>query len=246
MKLTGSLNRTTKNNRPFAQLLAWVRDGASGDGRSVTCTWIAPRTARNGDKKSTSRPSETLKLHVGDWPTVTGCPVSNPGNNCANGLLKKMWKGSMAMKSSLKIRNSKFSSCTCLSVSKLSLVSVSCGQLASKIRKWTIYYFFISLHQQSVLKIRFNFGCPTHRFIDGQLAEFRIHTESHSQGGSVSLTLSTNVFCFFSSLETATEWPVSWDKKKNNDIDKVVVVHALYFFFEIWTNFGSERSRTLW
>ena len=81
-------NQTWWNdNRPFAQSLAWVRDGASGDGRSVTCTWIAPRTARNGDKKSTSRPSETLKLHVGDWPTNTGCPVSNPGNNCANGLL---------------------------------------------------------------------------------------------------------------------------------------------------------------
>ena len=56
-------------NRPFAQLLAWVRDGASGDGRSVTYTWIAPRTA-------SPRPSETLKLHVGDWPTVTGCPAS--------------------------------------------------------------------------------------------------------------------------------------------------------------------------
>ena len=77
-------------NRPFAQLLAWVRDGASGDGRSVTCTWLAPRTARNGDKKSTSRPSETLKQHVGDWPTVTGCPVSNPGNNCANGVFRIM------------------------------------------------------------------------------------------------------------------------------------------------------------
>ena len=76
----------TQWNRPFAQLLVWVRDGASGDGRSITCTWIAPRTARNGDKKSTSRPPETLKLHEGDWPTVTGCPVSNPGNNCANGL----------------------------------------------------------------------------------------------------------------------------------------------------------------
>ena len=32
--------------------------------------------------------SETLKSYAGDWLTVTGCPVSNPGNNCANGLLK--------------------------------------------------------------------------------------------------------------------------------------------------------------
>ena len=31
--------------------------------------------------------SETLKSYAGDWPTVTGCPVSNPDNNCANGLL---------------------------------------------------------------------------------------------------------------------------------------------------------------
>ena len=85
--LRRSIQNSYKINRPFAQLLVWVRDGASGDGRSITCTWIAPRTARNGDKKSTSRPSETPKLHVGDWPTVTGCPVSNPGNNCANGLL---------------------------------------------------------------------------------------------------------------------------------------------------------------
>ena len=25
---------------------------------------------------------------AGDWLTVTGCPISNPGNNCANGLLQ--------------------------------------------------------------------------------------------------------------------------------------------------------------
>ena len=31
--------------------------------------------------------SETLKSYAGDWPTATGCPVSNPGNNCANGPL---------------------------------------------------------------------------------------------------------------------------------------------------------------
>ena len=28
-----------------------------------------------------------LKSYASDWPTVTGCPASNPGNNCANGLL---------------------------------------------------------------------------------------------------------------------------------------------------------------
>ena len=32
--------------------------------------------------------SETLKSYAGDWPTVTGCPISNPDNNCANGLLR--------------------------------------------------------------------------------------------------------------------------------------------------------------
>ena len=31
--------------------------------------------------------SETLKSYAGDCSTVTGCPVSNPGYNCANGLL---------------------------------------------------------------------------------------------------------------------------------------------------------------
>ena len=30
--------------------------------------------------------SETLKSYAGGWTTVTGCPVSNPGKNCANGL----------------------------------------------------------------------------------------------------------------------------------------------------------------
>ena len=29
--------------------------------------------------------------YAGDWPTVTGCPVSNPGNNCANGLFVWAW-----------------------------------------------------------------------------------------------------------------------------------------------------------
>ena len=74
-------------NRPFAQLLPGLfRDGASGDGRSVTCIWIALRTVRNRDKKNSFLLSETLKSYAGDWPTVTGCPVSNPGYNCANGL----------------------------------------------------------------------------------------------------------------------------------------------------------------
>ena len=29
-----------------------------------------------------------IHMQVTDRPSVTGCPVSNPGNNCANGLLK--------------------------------------------------------------------------------------------------------------------------------------------------------------
>ena len=28
--------------------------------------------------------------YAGDLPTVTGCPVSNPGSNCANGLLSQV------------------------------------------------------------------------------------------------------------------------------------------------------------
>ena len=31
--------------------------------------------------------SETLKSHAGDGPAAAECPVSNPDNNCANGLL---------------------------------------------------------------------------------------------------------------------------------------------------------------
>ena len=38
------------------------------------------------DKKNSFLLVVTLKSYAGDWPTVTGCPVSNPGNNCANGL----------------------------------------------------------------------------------------------------------------------------------------------------------------
>ena len=49
----------------------------------MNCTQNSPK--RRQEKHP--RPSETLKLHEGDWPTVTGCPVSNPGSNCANGLL---------------------------------------------------------------------------------------------------------------------------------------------------------------
>ena len=32
--------------------------------------------------------SETLKSHADDGPAEAGCPVSNPDNNCANGLFK--------------------------------------------------------------------------------------------------------------------------------------------------------------
>ena len=74
-------------NRPFCTIIAWVRDGASGDGRSVTCIWNALRTVRNGDKKkqlSARLNSEIICRWLTDRHWM---PVSNPGNNCANGLL---------------------------------------------------------------------------------------------------------------------------------------------------------------
>ena len=37
-------------------------------------------------RKTAFYSSETLISYAGDWPTVTECPVSNPGYNCANGL----------------------------------------------------------------------------------------------------------------------------------------------------------------
>ena len=40
-------------------------------------------------RKTAFYSSETLKSHADDGPAAAGCPVSNPDNNCANGLLQR-------------------------------------------------------------------------------------------------------------------------------------------------------------
>ena len=41
---------------------------------------------RRQEKQLTYATSETLKSHAGDEPAAARCPVSDPDNNCANGL----------------------------------------------------------------------------------------------------------------------------------------------------------------
>ena len=48
--------------------------------------WITHRKIQNRDKKNSFLFDETRKLHADDGPAAAGCPVSNPDNNCANGL----------------------------------------------------------------------------------------------------------------------------------------------------------------
>ena len=73
-----------------SDLVAWVRDGASGDGRSVTWIRMHSEQSETETRKTAFCSSETLKSYAGDWPTVTGCPVSKPGNNYANGQLVRI------------------------------------------------------------------------------------------------------------------------------------------------------------
>ena len=74
------------NNRPFAQLMPRLETG-----HPVTVGQSPAHESHTEQSKTETRKtvfcsSETLKSYAGDWPTVTGCPVSNPGNNCANDL----------------------------------------------------------------------------------------------------------------------------------------------------------------
>ena len=80
--------RESLYNRPFAQLLPGLETG-----HSVTVGQSSAYESHSEQSKTETRNtafclSETLKSYADDWPTVTGCPVSNPGNNCANGLFQ--------------------------------------------------------------------------------------------------------------------------------------------------------------
>ena len=57
--------------------------------------WSKPDESHSEQSKTETRKtafcsSETLKSHAGDGPAAAGCPVSNPDNNCANGLFKNV------------------------------------------------------------------------------------------------------------------------------------------------------------
>ena len=45
-----------------------------------------PKQSKTETSKTAFRSSKTLKSYAGDGPATAGCLVSNPDNNCANGL----------------------------------------------------------------------------------------------------------------------------------------------------------------
>ena len=73
-------------NRPFAQLLPGLETGHPVTvGQSSAYDFSVSDEQKADFPVSVSDCSECDSCG-GDSPTVTGCPVSNPGNNCANGL----------------------------------------------------------------------------------------------------------------------------------------------------------------
>ena len=80
--LSGGYNK----NRPFGQLLPGLETGHLVTVSQSPAYESHSEQSEMETRKTAFCSSETLKSYAGDWPTVTGCPVSNPGNNCANGL----------------------------------------------------------------------------------------------------------------------------------------------------------------
>ena len=82
--------RALFDNRPFAQLLPGLETGHPVTvGQSLAYDFSVSEKQKAVFLVSVSDCS-VCDSCAGDWPTVTGCPVSNPGNmflNCANGLL---------------------------------------------------------------------------------------------------------------------------------------------------------------
>ena len=77
----------SKHNRPFAQLLPGLETHPVTVGQSPAYDFSVSDEQKAVFLVSVSDCSE-CDSYAGDWPTVTGCPVSKPGNNCANGLLQ--------------------------------------------------------------------------------------------------------------------------------------------------------------
>ena len=79
-------------NRPFAQLLPGLETGHPVTvGQSPAYDFSVSDQQKAVFLVSVSDCSVCDScagaIHVQDWPTVTGCPVSNPGNNCANAIM---------------------------------------------------------------------------------------------------------------------------------------------------------------
>ena len=92
MKLSVSPLYWRVNNRPFAQLLPGLETGHPVTvGQSPVYEFSVSDEQKAVFLVSVSDCS-VCDSCAGDWPTVTGCPVSNPGNNCANGLLPKWYR----------------------------------------------------------------------------------------------------------------------------------------------------------
>ena len=73
-------------NRPYAQLLPGLETGLPVTvGQSPAYDFSVSDEQKAIFLVSVLDCSE-CDSYTGDWPTVIGCPVSNPGNNCANGL----------------------------------------------------------------------------------------------------------------------------------------------------------------
>ena len=74
-------------NRPFAQLLPGLETEHPVTVGQSPAHESHIEQSETETRKTAFGSSETLKSYAGDGPTVTGCPVSIPGNNCGNGLL---------------------------------------------------------------------------------------------------------------------------------------------------------------
>ena len=75
-----------RTNRPFSQLMPGLETGHPVTVGQSPAHDSHSEQSETETRKTAFSSTETLKSFAGDWPTVTDAPVSNSGNNCANGL----------------------------------------------------------------------------------------------------------------------------------------------------------------